>query len=157
MGAELLASMSGTKMLHVPFKGVAEAYPAVISGDVNWMIGFPISALPLVKAGRLKGIAVTSAARSKLLPELPTVAESGLPGYEVRGWFGMLAPARVSPEIVVRLNAEAKRAFEAPDIVQRVMRDGAEVVASSPEAFAAEVKNEYAKWLALVKRTGIRP
>ena len=156
MGAELLASLSGTKMLHVPFKGVAEAYPAVMSGDVNWMIGFPISALPLIKSGRLKGIAVTSAARSKLLPDLPTVAETGVPGYDVRGWFGMFAPARVPPEIVAKLNTEAKRAFEAPDVVQRVNREGAEVVASSPEAFAKEVRTEYAKWRDLVKRQGMQ-
>lgn len=156
MGAELLVALSATRMVHVPFKGVAEAYPAVMSGDVNWMIGFPISAAPLVKAGRLKGIAVTSGARSRLLPELPTVAESGLPGYDVRGWFGMLAPARVPAEIIGKLNAEARRAFEAPEVVQRVNREGAEVVASSPEAFAREVRTEYAKWRELVKRQGLQ-
>ena len=154
MGAELLVAMSGTKMLHVPYRGVAEAYPAVISGDVNWMIGFPISVMPFVKSGRLKAIAITS--RSKLLPEYPTVAESGLPGYDVRGWFGMLAPVRVPADIIAKLNAEAKRAFQAPDVVQRVTREGAEVVASSPEAFAKEVRAEYAKWRELVKRQGMK-
>jgi tripartite-type tricarboxylate transporter receptor subunit TctC len=156
LGAELLAALSGTRMLHVPYKGVAEAYPAVISGDVSWVLGFPISALPLVKAGRLKALAVTSGTRSKLLPELPTVAESGLPGYDVRGWFGMFAPAGVRPEIVSRLNAEAKRALQAPEVVRRINADGADVIASSPEAFAAEVRAEYKKWLDLVKRTGIK-
>jgi len=156
MGAELLVAMSGTKMLHVPYKGVSEAYPAVIAGDVNWMIGFPISALPLVKAGRLKAIAITSATRSKLLPEYPTVAESGIPGYEVRGWFGMLAPARVPTDVIAKLNAEAKRAFQAPDVVQRVSRDGADVVANSPEEFSKEVRAEFAKWRELVKRQGMK-
>ena len=156
LGAELLVVRSGTQMLHVPFKGVAEAYPAVINGDVNWVLGFPTSALPLVKAGRLKAIAVTSDTRSKLLPDLPTVTESGVPGYDVRGWFGMFAPARVPVEIVAKLNSEAKRAFQVTDVVQRITREGAEVIASSPQEFAAEVKAEYAKWRDLVKRTGIK-
>ena len=156
MGAELFVALSGTRMLHVPYKGVADAYPAVVSGDVNWMLGFPISALPLVKAGRLKAIAVTSAARSKLLPDVPTAAESGLPGYDVRGWFGMFTPARTPPGLIARLNGEAKRAMQAPEIVRRITLDGAEVVANSPQEFAAEVKAESAKWRELVKRPGMK-
>jgi tripartite-type tricarboxylate transporter receptor subunit TctC len=156
LGAELLVALSGTRMLHVPYKGVAEAYPAVISGDVNWVLGFPISALPMVKAGRLKAIAVTSGTRSKLLPDIPTVAESGLPGYDVRGWFGMFAPAGVPRELVTKLNAEARRALQAPEVVRRIMADGAEVIANSPEEFAAEVRAENAKWHDLVKRAGIK-
>jgi len=156
LGAELMVTLSGTKMLHVPYKGVGDAYPAVMAGDVNWILGFPISALPLVKAGRLKAIAVTSATRSKLMPDMPTVAESGVPGYDVRGWFGMFAPARIPAEVLAKLNAEAKRALQAPEIVKRIMLDGAEVVANSPEAFAAEVKAEYAKWQDLVKRSGMK-
>ena len=156
LGSELLAMMTNTKMLHVPFKGVGEAYPAVMSGDVNWILGFPISALPIVKTGKLKALAVTSAKRSKLLPEYPTVAESGVPGYEVIGWFGMLAPARVPADIIAKLNAEGKRAFQAPDTVQRVTREGAEIVADSPGEFNAAVRAEYAKWRDLVKRQGIK-
>ena len=156
LGAELLAMMSNTKMLHVPFKGVGEAYPAIMSGDVNWILGFPISALPIVKAGKLKALATTSAKRSKLLPEYPTVAESGVPGYEVIGWFGMMAPAKVPADIIGKLNAEAKRAFQAPEIVQRVTREGAEVIANSPAEFQKEVTAEYAKWRELVKRQGMK-
>ena len=156
LGAALLVALSNTKMLHVPYKGVAGAYPAVIAGDVNWVIGFPTSALPLVKSGRLKAIAVTSSTRSKLLPDLPTVAESGVPGYDVRGWFGMFAPAHLAPALVSKLYGEAKRGMEAPDVVQRTHNQGAEVVANSPQAFAGEVKAEYAKWRDLVKRTGIK-
>jgi tripartite-type tricarboxylate transporter receptor subunit TctC len=155
LGAELLVALSGTRMLHVPYKGVGDAYPAVVSGDVNWILGFPISALPLVKAGRLKALAVTSGTRSKLLPDLPSVAES-VPGYDVRGWFGMFAPARVPPEVVSKLNAEAKRALQAPDVVRRINAEGAEVIANSPQDFAAEVKAEYAKWRDLVKRPGMK-
>jgi tripartite-type tricarboxylate transporter receptor subunit TctC len=156
MGAELLVAMSGTRMLHVPYKGVADAYPAVVSGDVNWMLGFPISALPLVKAGRLKAIAVTGGTRSKLLPELPTAAESGVPGYDVRGWFGMFAPARAPAELVAKLHTEARRAFQAPEVVRRITLEGAEVVVNTPQEFAAEVRVEYAKWRELVKRPGMK-
>lgn len=156
MGAELLVALSGTQMLHVPYKGVADAYPAVISGDVNWTLGFPVSALPLVRAGRVKAIAVTSGTRSKLLPDLPTVAESGVPGYDVRGWFGLFAPARVPADIVAKLHAETRRAMQAPDVVRRITLQGAEVVANSPQEFAAEVRAEYAKWRDLVKRPGMK-
>jgi tripartite-type tricarboxylate transporter receptor subunit TctC len=156
MSAELFVAMSGTQMLHVPFKGVALAYPAVASGDVNWVLGFPTSALPLVRAGRLKAIAVTGATRSKLLPDLPTIAESGVPGYDVRGWFGMFAPARLPADLVARLHAEVKRGMQTPEVVQRITREGAEVIANTPREFAAEVKAEYAKWRELVKRPGMK-
>jgi len=156
LGAELLVALSGTQMLHVPYKGVGDAYPAVVAGDVNWILGFPISAIPLVKAGRLKAIAVTSGRRSKLLPDMPTVAESGVPGYDVRGWFGMFAPARVPPDVLAKLNTEAKRAMQAPEIVRRINLEGAEIVANSPQEFAAEVRAEYAKWQELVKRPGMK-
>jgi tripartite-type tricarboxylate transporter receptor subunit TctC len=127
-----------------------------VSGDVNWILGFPTSALPLVKAGRLKAIAVTSATRSKLLPDFPTVAESGLPGYDLRAWFGMFAPARLPADLLGKLNAEAKRAMQAPEIVKRMNLEGAEVVGNSPQDFSAEVRAEYAKWRDLVKKAGIK-
>ena len=156
MGAELLVFLSGTTMLHVPYKGVADAYPAVASGDVNWMLGAPVSALPLVRAGRLKAIAVTSAARSKLLPDLPTVAESGLKGYDVRGWFGMFAPAGTSREIVDRLQSEAKRAFDTPEVTRRMKVEGTDVVINTPAEFAGEVRAELDRWRTLVKKTGVK-
>ena len=156
MGAELLVTLSGTKMLHVPYKGVADAYPAVASGDVNWMLGAPVSALPLVRGGRLKAIAVTSAKRSALLPELASAAESGLPGYDVVGWFGMFAPAHTPREIVARLQAEAKRAFETPEVARRMKAEATDIVINEPAQFAAEVKAEYDKWRALVKKTGMK-
>jgi tripartite-type tricarboxylate transporter receptor subunit TctC len=156
MTAELLIALSGTEMLHVPYKGVADAYPAVASGDVNWMVGAPVSALPLVRGGRLKALAVTSAKRSQLLPDLPTVAESGLPGYDVRGWFGMFAPAGTAAAIVKQLNAEARRAFQTPDVTRRMAAEGTEIVLSSPQEFAAEVKAESQRWRELVKKTRIQ-
>jgi tripartite-type tricarboxylate transporter receptor subunit TctC len=156
MTAELLVTLSGTRMLHVPYKGVADAYPAVVSGDVNWIIGAPVSALPLVRAGRLKAIAVTSGTRSKLLPDLPTVAEGGVAGYDVRGWFGMFAPAGTPPAIISMLNAEAKRAFQAPDVTRRMTAQATDIVVNSPREFAVEVKAEFQKWRDLVRKMGTK-
>lgn len=156
MGAELLTVLARTPMTHVPYKGVAEAYPAVASGQVDWIIGSPISALPLIKGGRMRAIAVTSAARSKALPELPTVAESGLPGYDVVAWFGMLAPAGTPAAIINTLQSEAKRALQSPEIVRRMEIEGTDIVSSTPAEFAREVKAEYEKWRELVKNTGMK-
>ena len=156
MGAELLTVMAGVPMTHVPYKGVADAYPAVASGQVDWIIGSPISALPLIRAGRMRGIAVTSARRSRALPDLPTVAESGVPGYDVVAWFGMFAPANTPREIVAKLNAEAKRALQSPEVTRRMEIEGTDIVGSSVPVFAAEVQAEYAKWRELVKKTGMK-
>ena len=148
--------LAGVQMTHVPFKGVAEGYPAVISGQVNWIFGSPISALPFIKAGRLKGIAVTSAARSKWLPELPTVAESGLPGYEVDAWFGLFAPSRTPRAIIDRLHAEAGRAMRAPEVVRRMQAEATEVVVNASREFSEQVKAEYEKWRSLVTKAGLK-
>ena len=156
MGAELLTVMAKTPMTHVPYKGVAEAYPSVASGQVDWMIGSPISALPFIKAGRMRGIAVTSAVRSKAMPELPTVAESGLPGYDVVAWFGMLAPAGTPAAIINKLQSEAKRALNTPEVMRRMEIEGTDIVGSAPADFATEVKAEYEKWRDLVKKTGMK-
>jgi tripartite-type tricarboxylate transporter receptor subunit TctC len=156
LGAELLCTLSGVQMTHVPYKGVAEGYPAVVSGDVNWILGSPISALSLMKAGRLKGIAVTAAVRSKALPDLPTIAESGVPGYEVSAWFGLFAPARVPSAVIGQLNAEARRAVLSADVVRRMDAEGTEVVGNPAREFAGEVRKEFDKWRALVKNAGLR-
>jgi tripartite-type tricarboxylate transporter receptor subunit TctC len=156
MGAELLSVMAGTPMTHIPYKGVADAYPAVAAGQADWMIGSPISALPLIRAGRLKAIAVTSNVRAKALPDVPTVAESGIPGYNVVAWFGMLAPARTPPDIVAMLSAEARRSLQTPEVARRMEIEGTDVVGNSPQEFAGEVKAEYAKWVELVKKTGMK-
>ena len=156
LGAELLCALSGVQMTHVPYKGVAEGYPAVVSGQVNWILGSPISALPLVKAGRLKGVAVTSAARNKALPDLPTIAESGVPGYEVDAWFGLFAPARVPAPIIERLHAEAVKAVRAPEIERRMEAEATDVVGNTPREFSAQVRAEYEKWRSLVTKAGLK-
>src|SRR5687768_15013362 len=156
MGSELLCVMTGVRMTHVPYKGVAEAYPAVISGLVNWVLGNPLSATPLMKAGRVKGIAVSGAARMKALPDLPTVAESGVPGYAVEAWFGLFAPARAPAVIVSRLQAEGAKAIHAPEIRRRMEADGTDVVGNPPAEFAREVKAEFEKWQSLVAKAGLK-
>ncbi|HEV7821007.1 MAG TPA: tripartite tricarboxylate transporter substrate binding protein [Burkholderiales bacterium] len=156
MGAELLTVMAGVPMTHIPYKGVADAYPAVAAGQADWMIGSPISALPLIRGGRLKAIAVTSKVRAKALPDVPTVAESGIPGYDVVAWFGMLAPAHTPPAIVNVLAAEARKSLQTPEVARRMEIEGTDVVGNSPQEFAKEVKVEYDKWLSLVKKTGMK-
>jgi tripartite-type tricarboxylate transporter receptor subunit TctC len=156
MGAELLALRAGVPMTYVPYKGVADAYPAVAAGQADWMIGSPLSALPLIRAGRLKAIAVTSGVRAKVLPELPTVAESGLPGYDVVAWFGLFAPAKTPPAIVAILSSEARRALQTPEVARRMELEGTDVIANTPAQFAVEVEAEFAKWRELVKKSGLK-
>jgi tripartite-type tricarboxylate transporter receptor subunit TctC len=156
MGAELVSVLAGVPMTHVPYKGVADAYPSVASGQVDWMLGSPISVLPFIKGGRLRGIAVTSATRSKALPELPTVAQSGVPGYEVVAWFGMLGPTGVPRPIIDKLSAEAKRALQTPEVARRMEIEGTDIVGNSPQDFAVEVKAEFEKWRDVVRKTGMK-
>ena len=156
LSAELFCFLAGVQMTHVPYKGLSEAYPAVVSGTVNWVFGTPISAMPLIRAGRFKGIAVTGTARSRTLPELPTIAESGVPGYDVTTWFGLFAPARVPADIVDKLQAEARKAISSPEFMRRLEADGVDAVANTPQEFAVEVAREYESWRGLVKKAGLK-
>lgn len=155
MGAELLTALTGTRMTHVPYKGVADGYPAVISGQVNWMLGSPISAQPLMKAGRLKGIAVTGAKRLKALPDLPAIGES-VPGYEVSAWFGLFAPAKVPAPLIEQLYKEAAKAVTESELTRRMEAGGTETVGNSPREFTQQAKAEYEKWRGLVKKAGLK-
>jgi tripartite-type tricarboxylate transporter receptor subunit TctC len=155
LGGELLTALTNTKMTHVPYKGVADGYPAVISGQVNWMLGSPISAQPLMKAGRLRGIAVTTEKRLKALPDLPTIAET-VPGYEVSAWFGLFGPAKLPAGIVEKLYREAAKAVNEPATAARMEAGGTEVVGNPPKEFAQQAKTEFAKWQGLVKKTGLK-
>jgi tripartite-type tricarboxylate transporter receptor subunit TctC len=155
LGAELFTALTNTKMTHVPYKGVADGYPAVMSGQVNWMLGSPISAQPLMKAGRLRGIAVTGPRRIKALPDLPAIGES-VPGYEVSAWFGLVAPAQVPARIVEQLYKEAAKAVTEPELTRRMEAGGTETVGNLPREFTRQVKAEYEKWRGLVKTAGLK-
>jgi tripartite-type tricarboxylate transporter receptor subunit TctC len=155
MGSALLVAMAGVPMVHVPYKGVSDVYPAVASGQVNWVIGAPLSAMPLVRAGRLKGIAVTGLTRARVQPDLPTVHESGVLGYEVIAWFGMFAPAKTPMAIVDKLQGETKRALQAPEVIKRMDSEGTDIIGNTPQVFAGEVKAEFDKWREVVKKLGL--
>ena len=157
LSSELLTLLSNTKMTGVHYKGVNEAYPAIANGDVHWIISAPISAMPLVKAGRLRAIAVTSARRAKALPDLPTIAESGVPGYDMVGWFGMFAPAGTPKAIVDKLSAETRRGLQQPEFAARAEAQGTEIVGSSPDELARVVKAELAIWRKVVASAGLKP
>ncbi len=156
LSSELLAMLSNTKMTGIPFKGVNDAYPAVANGDVNWLLGASISAMPLVKAGRLRALAVTSAQRAKALPDLPTIAESGVPGYDMVGWFGMFAPARTPKPVVEKLSAEASRGVRQPEFAARAEAQGTEVIGSTPGELSKLVKTELELWRKVVANAGLR-
>ncbi len=153
---ELFKSQAGVQMLHVPYKGDAPALIDLVAGQVSLEFGTAVSFLPYVKSGKLKALAVTNPKRSPVLPEVPTVAESGLPGFEALQWFGVFAPAGTPREIIARLNAEMVKIMRQPEMRERLNALGAEVVANSAEEFAAFQKAEIAKWAKVVKSSGAR-
>lgn len=154
LSAELFASMAGIKLNHVPYKGSAPALTDVIGGQADLMFDTMLSAMPQVKTGKLKALAVTSAARSSAAPDLPTVAESGLPGYEAIAWNGLLAPAGTPKDVVAKLNAELKRALEAPEVRDRFAAQGFGAAWGTPEQYASFIRSELAKWAKVVKASG---
>lgn len=144
-------------MVHVPFKGSAPAIVGVISGEVDLTFSNIQPAAPLVHSGRLRAIAVTSLKHSAILPNVPTIAESGLPGFEVFIIYGVLAPAATPAEIVARLNATLVKGFNTADTRKRLEADGTELMTSTPEEFASLVRLETDKWFRIIKTAGLRP
>jgi tripartite-type tricarboxylate transporter receptor subunit TctC len=156
LAAVLYESMAGVRMVHVPYKGVAPALVDLMSGEVQLMFGTLVAILPHIKAGRLRALAVTGRNRSVLLPEVPTLAESGLPGYEAGSWYGILAPAGTPGAIVARLNAEINNAIRQPEVRERLAAEGAEVIGGTPEEFAVHIRSELARMKKLVREGGLR-
>jgi tripartite-type tricarboxylate transporter receptor subunit TctC len=156
LAGELFKSMAGVDLVHVPYKGNTPAFVDLISGQVS--LSFPTipSALPHVQAGRLRALAVTSRKRSAVMPQLPTIAESGLPGYDTSSWFGMLAPAGTPREIVRKLQQESAKVLQLRDVREKLLSQGLEPVGSTPEEFAATIESEIAKWAKVVKASGAR-
>ena len=156
MALELFNLLAGTKITHIPYKGTGPALIDAMSGQVPVIFGNILSSLPYVRQGRLKALAVTSARRAKAVPELPTVAESGVPGYETTTWLAWLAPAGTPPAIVGRMSAELARAVRSPDVMDSLVGDGGEPVGSSPEQLAQHLNSEIARWRKVVTDTGMR-
>lgn len=154
---ELLKTMAGIEVRHVPYRGVGPAINAVVAGDVDLSISNMLSGKPQVEAGTLKGFAVTSATRILGLPEVPTMREAGFPTYVASQWYGMLAPAGTPGAILAKVHAEAVKALGSPEVRQRLAADSAEVVGNSPEEFAHFIKEEIERWTAVAKAAGITP
>ena len=157
LSGELLVRMAGLKMQHVPYKGTALAAADIKSGQIAMMVDNIVSAIPFMKSGLEKGLAVTSLQRSEVLPELPTLAESGVPGYESVAYFAVFAPAGTPEAIVKRLNAELVKIVHAPQVKAKLLELGADPVGSTPEELGAKQRSEYAKWLKVIQEAGIKP
>ena len=157
LAAELFKLATATDIVHVPYKGTAQALTDVISGQAQMMISSLLPAMPHVKAGKLRGLAVTSARRASVLPEMPTVAESGLPGFETVSWHGMLVPARTPKAITARLHAEMVKMLNQPEVKTLFANQGMDTVGNTPEAFAAYIRSESQKWAKVIKTIGIQP
>lgn len=156
MTAELLKYMAGIDLLHVPYKGGGPSMAAAMGGQTQLVISTTVGLLSHTRAGKLRAIALTAAKRSAAAPDIPTFAESGVPGYEHEPWNGMFAPAKLPKPILAKVNAEVARALNTPDVRQVFERDGADVVGSTPEQFAAILKAEIEKWTKVAKAANIK-
>lgn len=157
LAAELFNSMAGVDILHVPYKGSAPAVTDLMGGQVDIMFDSLSSAKPYVESGRLKALAVTTAKRSSVFPNVPTIAESGLPGYELSGWYAVFVPAKTPKPVIDRLNAELVKALKQPNVRARFAQIGAEPVGSSPQELASTLKAETARWAQIVRERNIKP
>jgi tripartite-type tricarboxylate transporter receptor subunit TctC len=155
LSAELLNSMAKIKLEHVPYKGTGPALTDLLGGRVQVMFNSAVSIMPQVRAGKLRAIAMTATKRSPAMPDVPTVAESGVPGYEAASWYGVLAPAKTPRSIIMKLNGEIVRIAQLPDVRERLAGDGADPIGSSPEAFAAHIKRELARWARVIEEAHI--
>jgi tripartite-type tricarboxylate transporter receptor subunit TctC len=156
LGMELFKTLAGVDIAHIPYKGAAPALTDLLSGQVHSMFGNMISTLPHTRSGRLRALAVSSAKRSQAAPELPTVAESGVPGFESGSWWGLAAPAQTPRPIVVKINAEVNRILALPELRARMAGEGAELLGGTPETATAYVRDEIDKWAKVVKLAKMR-
>ena len=156
LSAELFQYMTGAKWVHIPYKGGGPGLVALLSGEISLYFGNIPTVIRQARAGKLRALAVTGAKRSPAAPDIPTVAESGVPGYEVSNWFGVAAPAKTPRAIVDRLNSEIVRALQSPDLRERLTGLGAEPVGNTPEQYTAFIHDEIAKWAKVIKSAGIK-
>jgi tripartite-type tricarboxylate transporter receptor subunit TctC len=151
-----LSSLAQIDIVHIPYKGGNPAMIDVIAGQIQMLYSTILQSQPHIKAGKLRPLAVTTAKRSRAAPELPTMQEAGVKGYEVAGWYGVIAPLKTPQPIVTRLNKEIVDILRQPDVAQRLAADGSEPVGSTPEAFGQHIRTEVAKWAKLTKQMNIR-
>jgi tripartite-type tricarboxylate transporter receptor subunit TctC len=155
--SELFASMAGVKLTHVPYKGVQQSVPDLISGQVSILFDNIMTAQPHIKAGKVKALAISSPQRSPLVPDIPTVAESGLPGFQSVTWFGLLGPANTPRAVVERVNAELNKALQLPEIQARFAQMGFEPAGGSAADFAQTIQRDAQKWSKVIKDAGVKP
>lgn len=156
LAGELFTNMAGVKLMHVPYKGGGPAATALIAGEVDMVFGEPSTLLSNIKAGKLRAIATTSKERSVSMPDIPTISESGVPGYDVTSWNGVLAPAGTPPEAIARLNKAFNDVLADPDMRKRLLAIGYEPVGGKPEDFSKQIQSELDKWGPVVKQTGLQ-
>lgn len=156
LAAELFMHLTGVKMVNVPFKGGGPGMVGLLSGQTHLYFATISTALPHIKAGKLRALAVSSPKRSIAAPEFPTLAEAGVPGYSHQSWVGTLAPAKTPPAVIAKLNKELNRITTTPDVKTLLLRDGLEAVDDTPQEFAAVIREEIAKWMKVVKAAGIK-
>jgi tripartite-type tricarboxylate transporter receptor subunit TctC len=156
LAGELFQLMSGARWTHVPFRGAAPAAIGVMSGEVDFSFGSMLALIEPVKSGRVRAIGVTGARRTTQLPNVPTLAEQGVPGYLAIGWYGFYGPANMPADLVRKIHSDAARAYASPDVKERLERAGNELVMSAPEEFAAFLKSEVVKWGRVVKESKLR-
>ena len=157
LASELFRTLAQIDLVHVPYKGTGAAISDLVGGQVPLCICTLPSVLPHAKSGRLRALAVTTVRRATAAPDIPTVAEAGVPGYEMSQWYGLLAPAGTPAPVIERLNAEISKALKHPESRSRLQAEGADPVGSSPQEFGAFFKSEIAKWTLIVQKAGIRP
>jgi tripartite-type tricarboxylate transporter receptor subunit TctC len=156
LAGELFKTLAGVDIVHVPYKGNGPAYTDLIGGHVSVMFPTIPTAIPHVRAGKLRALAVTTRSRTAITPELPTISESGVPGYDVSSWYGLLAPAGTPAAAVARLQREIAKVLRLPDVSEKLMAQGLDLVGNTPEEFAAILKSEIAKWAKVVTASGAR-
>ena len=154
---ELFLSMTGLRMVHVPYKGLGPALVDLVSGHVHLMMANTLVVMPHIKDTRLRAYGVTSVKRLAVTPDIPTIAETGVPGYEVGQWFGIVAPANTPQDIIAKLHAGTVHAVKDPDIKDRFMREGAETIGNTPREFSAVIGADLKKWGKVIKDAGIKP
>jgi len=153
----LMEQLTKTDLIHVPYKGGAPAMTALLGGEIQMIFATAATAIPQMKAGKIRGLAVTTARRASMLPELPTIAEAALPGYEANNWYGLLAPARTPRAVIDRLNTETVKILNSAALRDIYLAQGLEPTPTTPEAFGEYIRSEIAKWSKLVKAAGVKP
>jgi len=156
MSAEMFKMMTGVDIIHVPYKGSGPALTDLVGGQVSVMWDNLPSSISFIKSGKLRALAVTSATRFPELPDVPTMQEAGVPGFEATAWFGIVAPKGTPKEIITRINSEVNRALETPEVKEKMLRQGAVATPRTPEQFGEFIRNEVAKWAKVVKASGAK-